>query len=82
MAEIENRDSLRQTTGDKLNETGRQTHKLRNGQMLNEHLLKIKIGMYRIIILSYMYLERCSLPEKKDEIGVHVLAIFFFSPSS
>jgi hypothetical protein len=22
------------------------------------------------------------LPEKKDEIGVHVLAIFFFSPSS
>jgi multisubunit Na+/H+ antiporter MnhG subunit len=23
-----------------------------------------------------MYLERCSLPEKKDEIGVHVLAIF------
>ena len=41
MAEIENRDSLRQTTGDKLNETGRQTHKLRNGQMLNEHLLKI-----------------------------------------
>jgi hypothetical protein len=41
-----------------------------------------KIGMYRIIILSYMYLERCSLPEKKDEIGVHVLAIFFFSPSS
>ena len=41
-----------------------------------------KIGMYRIIILSYMYLECCSLPEKKDEIGVHVLAIFFFSPSS
>ena len=33
-----------------------------------------KIGMYRIIILS------CSLPEKKDELGV--LAIFFFSPSS
>jgi len=24
-----------------------------------------KIGMYRIIILSYMYLERCPLPEKK-----------------
>ena len=24
-----------------------------------------KIRMYRIIILSYMYLERCSLPEKK-----------------
>jgi hypothetical protein len=29
-----------------------------------------------------MYLERCSLPEKKDEIGVHVLAILFFSPST
>jgi hypothetical protein len=41
-----------------------------------------KIGMYKIIILSCVYLERCSLPEKKDEIGVHVLAIFFFSPSS
>jgi hypothetical protein len=33
-----------------------------------------KIGMYRIIILS------CSLPEKKDELGV--LAVFFFSSSS
>ena len=41
-----------------------------------------KIGMYKIIILSCVYLERCSLPEKKDEIGVHVLAILFFSPSS
>ena len=41
-----------------------------------------KIGMYRIIILSYMYLERCSLPEKKDEIGVHVLAIFLLSQPS
>ena len=37
-----------------------------------------KIGMYRIIILSYMYLESCSLPEKKDEIGVHILAISSF----
>jgi hypothetical protein len=33
-----------------------------------------KSEWYRIIILS------CSLPEKKDELGV--LAIFFFSPST
>ena len=38
LTEIENRDSLRQATGYKLNETRRQTHKLRNGQMDNTNI--------------------------------------------
>ena len=40
MTEIENRDSLtdKQTMGDELNETGRQTSKLRNGQMDNANI--------------------------------------------